>query len=266
VKDGHVIVIRDFHTNFIVSQAARIRGTLPWIAIPTKHDGKSFRRIMQHDHGAAIYGAWCLMIQIAAKCPAWGVVADDDGPLTFEDLELKTGCPSKVFREATEVLSSKGIAWIEVLEWNEALRVDSESSRSTLGARSVYVTERNGTERNETKSVRTEGGSDSEKLSGGDDADVPEIACLKQVQNTHLGNTRALVELADRIRHDHPGHLPDGNDGLLRIIAAAERAKSQGKQPAKLFRWIVRNSRWDMLDGQEKATARKRLKEFQEPQ
>lgn len=252
---GQVITIRDFTGHFTVSQNRRNEGPFGWIAVKTKHDGKGFRRLMMHDHGAAIYGAFLLMVQVASKCPKHGVLADEDGPLTTEDLELKTGCPKKVFDEAIEVLSSKGIAWIQIEAFPTALGAPSNQV--------CYVTGRNGTERNDT-SVRTGGGSENEKLELQDAPAAPEIPCLKRVQDQHLGKTPALVELAARIRAEQPGHIPDGEDGLLRIIAAAERAKAQGKNPTRLFRWIIRHSRWDVLDGNEKSAAKRRLTEFHE--
>jgi hypothetical protein len=105
--------IRDWAAHFEVAQTRKIKGDLSWVAIPCKHDGKSFRRLMRHKHGPQMYSAWVLILQVAAKCPERGVLADEDGPLSCEDLELKTGLPSAIFDEALKFLSSKEIGWME---------------------------------------------------------------------------------------------------------------------------------------------------------
>lgn len=84
-----------------------------WVAVPLKHDGKSFRRLMAMENGVAIYGAWILILQVAAKCTVRGVLEDDDGPLTAEDLSYKTGCPQQVFEEALQVLCSEQVPWMK---------------------------------------------------------------------------------------------------------------------------------------------------------
>lgn len=89
-----------------------------WIPISVKHDGKGFRRLIAMPNGVAIYGAWILILQVAAKCkPTRGVLLDDDGPLTAEDLSLKTGAPDALIEEAFAVLSSDRIGWLVVSEW-----------------------------------------------------------------------------------------------------------------------------------------------------
>lgn len=88
-----------------------------WVPIPVNHDGKRFRRLMAMKDGPAIYGAWTLILQVAAKCAERGVLKDDDGPLTAEDLSLQTGAPENLFSRALEVLTSQRIGWMLVSEW-----------------------------------------------------------------------------------------------------------------------------------------------------
>lgn len=113
----NVYSIRDWNVNFEKAQSRKVEGPLDWVAIPTKHDGKGFGRIMLLEDGPAIYAAWALMVQVAAKCPVRGVLADSDGPLTAADLTIKTKCPESVFQKALEALSSPKIAWLVVEEW-----------------------------------------------------------------------------------------------------------------------------------------------------
>lgn len=107
--------IRDWDKHFEVSQSKKVRGQLPWIAVPTKHDGQSYRRLMRMEDGPSLYAAWLLIAQVAAKCPTRGTLFNDGRPLTPDDLEIKTDCPAAVFRKAFKVLCDAKIGWLEVV-------------------------------------------------------------------------------------------------------------------------------------------------------
>ncbi len=107
--------IRDWDDHFEVSQSRR-DGSNKWVALPTKHDGKGYRRIMLRDDGPLIYCAWVLIVQIAAKCPKRGVLKDADGPLTAEDMAIKSSAPLRIFDIALSVLCSKEIGWMVAKE------------------------------------------------------------------------------------------------------------------------------------------------------
>lgn len=119
-----VYSVREWARHFEVAQSRKLTKSMTWVPTPCKHDGKSFRRIMLMPDGAAIYGAWMLIVQIAAKSPVRGVLADTDGPLDASDLAVKTGCPESVFERALSVLCSNKIGWIVGEQW--------ESSGSSL--------------------------------------------------------------------------------------------------------------------------------------
>jgi hypothetical protein len=112
----NVYTIRDWDDHFEVSQSRKCK-RLHWVGIPIKHDGKSFRRLMLMEGGIEIYGAWILLVQVAAKCPVRGVLADADGPLDAEDLAIKTGCRPELFENAFKVLSDNRIGWLVVADW-----------------------------------------------------------------------------------------------------------------------------------------------------
>ncbi len=109
--------IRDWDAHFEIAQSRKVVRNHHWVATPCKHDGKSFRRLMLMSDGTEIYGAWMLIVQIAAKCPTRGVLRDGDGPLTVEDMAIKTGCPTAIFERALNVLCSQQIGWMLVAQW-----------------------------------------------------------------------------------------------------------------------------------------------------
>lgn len=105
--------IKDWAKHFEKSQARECK-QMNWVPLPVKHDGLGFRRIMALSDGPAIFGAWVLIVQVAAKCPVRGVLADETGPLSPDDLHLKTGCPASLFAKVLEITSSKEVAWMLV--------------------------------------------------------------------------------------------------------------------------------------------------------
>ena len=86
-----------------------------WVAVPNKHDGKGFRRLLRHENFADIFAAWILIVQVASKQDKRGVLADRDGPFTAEDLSDCTGFSAEKFEMAFSVLTQKKIGWLEMI-------------------------------------------------------------------------------------------------------------------------------------------------------
>lgn len=103
--------IKEWDEHFETAESRKLKGTR-WVPMPTKHDGKGYRRITQHNEAVAIFCAWNLIVQVASKMPTRGVLADSDGPLDAADLSAKTGFPSTIFETALPFLSSDSIGWI----------------------------------------------------------------------------------------------------------------------------------------------------------
>jgi hypothetical protein len=124
--------IRDWEKHFECSQSKRAE-RLSWVATPNKHDGKSYRRLIQMKNGAALYGAWILIVQVASKCPVRGILADDDGPLSADDIADKTLTDPKLIQSALDACCSKAIGWIV----KEDSRSECDTSQSTAIDRGV---------------------------------------------------------------------------------------------------------------------------------
>ena len=103
--------IKDWEKHFENYESKRYQ-TLKWVAIPNKHDGKGFRRIASLPNCERVLCGWYLMLELASKMPKRGILADDDGPLTPEDMALKTGFPVDCFRDAITSLISPQIGWM----------------------------------------------------------------------------------------------------------------------------------------------------------
>jgi hypothetical protein len=106
-----VIVIHHWDALYETYESKRLARGCSWVAVPNKHDGRGYRRLLREKDGVALFGAWVLMVEVASKCPVRGVLADLDGPLDSLDLEDKTGGPSKIFDRMVELVTGERIAW-----------------------------------------------------------------------------------------------------------------------------------------------------------
>lgn len=91
----------------------RRSGPLAKVTLSTALDGWTTRRILSHPQGAAIYGVWILILQIAAKGPRRGALVEQGLPLTADDLALLTQVPAELCTLALEVLSSSRVNLLE---------------------------------------------------------------------------------------------------------------------------------------------------------
>ena len=126
----------------------RARG-MPYVLVPTKHDGLTFSRLMSEPDGTALFGAWVLILQVAAKCPQRGVLATEDGPLTAQDIAVKTRSDPAVIIRALDVLSSPAIRWI-CRDLPQARQKPAGNGKNRQ-RRGCNETERNETERNRNR-------------------------------------------------------------------------------------------------------------------
>jgi hypothetical protein len=117
-----VYQIKGWQEHFENHESRKVKG-VRWVALPNKHDGKSFRRIAQlrdvlpelpgTPGCLAAFSAWVLILQVASKMPTRGVLADEDGPLDASDLAAMTGFPEEIFSYAFKVLTDAKIGWLE---------------------------------------------------------------------------------------------------------------------------------------------------------
>jgi len=133
---------------------------LGWVPIPNKHDGDGFTELMSHKDGAAHYGVWCLLLQVASKCdPRGTLVRDGARPHTAATLARMIRVPEPVVRTAIERLV-RDIGWIVTTDSESTCTIPQDGAGipqetdATL-RKSAYGMEWNGTEGKRTE--RTEG-------------------------------------------------------------------------------------------------------------
>lgn len=114
------------------SAASRKLTALSSVLMPTNHDGDSYCDLMERPDGAALYGAWCLIVQVAAKCSPRGTLVRANGiPHTAQSIARKTHCPVSIVESAMTVLSE--IGWLT----ESAKRIDSSASPIDSSAKRI---------------------------------------------------------------------------------------------------------------------------------
>lgn len=121
--------VRDWEKHFENHESRKVKRSY-WVAIPNRHDGKSYRRIAAHSEGVQIFAAWILILEAASKMPERGVLADEDGPLDAEDLSAMTGFPAAIFESAFNLLTQDRIGWLAVEEAKPRKRKSPATSRN----------------------------------------------------------------------------------------------------------------------------------------
>jgi hypothetical protein len=145
--------IRNWSETFEVAQTRKQPREMSWVPMPTRMDGKRYRRIAQHEHGDRILGCWLVMVEIAACRPLErrGYLEDSDGPMGPEDLSAASGLKPESFELAINVLLDKGIGWLI----KEALPEQYQSDPNAAGC-SGLQDKTNKTRQNRTIAARFE--------------------------------------------------------------------------------------------------------------
>lgn len=108
--------IANWDEHYESAYSRKIVNGLTWIPLPTKTDGKRYRRLMKYQNGPQYLAAFVALLQIAAKMPNRGTLIDGKGEVLdvddFEDISL---IPHSVFAEALPILTSRRIGWVEVI-------------------------------------------------------------------------------------------------------------------------------------------------------
>lgn len=71
-----VYYITDWAQHFENNRTRELK-RMDWVPIPTKQDGDGYTELLDHKDGAAHFGAWCAIVQIAAKCEPRGTLMRD---------------------------------------------------------------------------------------------------------------------------------------------------------------------------------------------
>lgn len=143
---------------------------MDWVPLPNKHDGDGYTELLSHPDGAAHFGAWVAIVQVASKCKPRGTLvrsipqegagipqAPAEGgrtPLRPHDstsLSRITRIPAKVFDAVIPRLIQIGWLTSQMVVSSTDTAIPQEGAGSSAQSRtrvreSDYGTEGNGTE------------------------------------------------------------------------------------------------------------------------
>jgi hypothetical protein len=130
---------------------------MAWVPMPNKMDGTGYTWLVDHANGAAHFGAWCAIVEIASRCEPRGTLSRE-GAMSPHDLARISRLPATLFEEVIPRLLE--IQWLEGVIENsqEAATIPQEGAalRARAGGNG---TEGNGTERTDSSDI------DYEKIS-----------------------------------------------------------------------------------------------------
>lgn len=259
--------VRDWDRYFETSESRKRKHALAWVGMPCKHDGRGFNRLKRHPDWPSIYGAWSLVLQIAAKCPVRGTLADEDGPFTALDIADKVGLPEELVQRCFDLLTDPqaAINWLEVSEIPGSVpQTPADSSTpqqipADSGKHHPYQTEPDQTEPDRIPDGKSGSGSGEKtpkavkKKSGSvfdwiNDADLHDIGKLIDWHKRASNCPKPVVGKTEQDR--------------LNVVAAAVKCWDEADEPVKLFAWIVGKNRWDFVSQEHEDTAHEMIKQY----
>jgi hypothetical protein len=140
-----------------------------WVAMPNKHHGTGFTRIISSAHGMALYGLWGLIVQACSRQPNNLLIKrngwlTDDGtatgyPWDANDLALRWRQPTELVQSGLDLFCSVQVAWM--ISHMELPIVDNNYSNESADdrqhgtnkkSRGIHRRERKGKEEDVTSS------------------------------------------------------------------------------------------------------------------
>lgn len=108
--------IRDWDAHF-ENNKTRILKNMTWIPVKNRMDGDGYTLLVGHKNGAAHFGAWIAIAEIASRCHPRGTLVREDGtPHTPESLWRVSRLPARIFAEVLPRLASVELGWLEASE------------------------------------------------------------------------------------------------------------------------------------------------------
>lgn len=156
--------IADWNANFENNRTRELKA-LQWVPFPNRHDGDGYTELMDHKDGAAHFGAWVAIVQVASKCDPRGTLMRDSArPHDTASLSRMTRIPKKVLDAAIKRLIE--IGWIVVSRVADDTCEMSQDGAILESQGGAALTEGNGMEGKGNEEKRNEQNGNEEKGTG----------------------------------------------------------------------------------------------------
>jgi hypothetical protein len=117
---------------------------MEWVPLPINLSGDGYTELIDHKNGAAHFGAWCALVEVAARCGTRGTLMRDNGtPHDKDSLYRITRIPVSVWAESIPRLVSIGWISLSVIQQDDAGKPQEGAAPAQD---SDYGMEGNGTE------------------------------------------------------------------------------------------------------------------------
>ena len=104
-----------------------------WIPVPNKHDGDGYTNLVSRKNGAALLGAWLVILQVASRCGKRGtLLRSTSQPHDAESISRITRLPKEIIQEALVICSTE-LDWLESQDVKEIPHLPAEKPHLPAG-------------------------------------------------------------------------------------------------------------------------------------
>jgi len=108
---SEILKITDWDKHFECSQSRHLK-RMAWVPVRVNQAGIGYAELLDHPNGAAHFGSWIAIVEVAALCEPRGTLVRDNGkPQDVESLSRVTRIPTEILSEAIPRLLH--IGWLE---------------------------------------------------------------------------------------------------------------------------------------------------------
>lgn len=216
------IEITDWDKNYETRDSRRRPGyRFTWLAIPVKLSGSSYGKLISHADGAAHFGVWNSLLQLAATCKKRGILARDSGePYTPESISFAVRIPEAMVNDA--IIRLIGLGWLKYQEHQDS---GNEWQRVADVGRNVALTVTVTSTSTNTKEC-------------GESFDSPPIDFLESQEYE-----TAIHAIGDCLEDVLP--IPWGEDSTTGTPATKKRKSKGSKQQGNVIEEWFKASFWD---------------------
>jgi len=149
---GRLYRIVKWDENFENNRSRELK-ELAWVPVPNRHDGSGYLELVDHPDGAAHFGAWVLIVEVASKCSPRGTLLRSSGkPHDARSLAMMTRIPEAVFTAVLPRLLD--IGWLELVP-QEGATISQEGA--TISQEGATISQEGATISQEGATISQEG-------------------------------------------------------------------------------------------------------------
>ena len=133
----------DLYENNRTRELANLR----WVPIPNSHDSDGYNELVDRKNGAALFGAWIAIVQLASRCKVRGTLTRDNGePHDARSIARITRISQQCVEDALGVCLSE-CKWLEINAPQQGAGIPQDDAPRVCALNGMEGTELNGMEK-----------------------------------------------------------------------------------------------------------------------